>query len=62
MTDKTEYGQFPLKEFLGMELVRDDPGVGTATVEINDKHHNPNGVVHGAVLSHSPTQRWARRQ
>jgi acyl-CoA thioesterase len=50
MTDASEHGQFPLREFLGMELSDDEPGAGTATVEITEKHHNPNGVVHGAVL------------
>jgi acyl-CoA thioesterase len=50
MTDATEHGQFPLRDFLGMELSGDGPGKGTAAVDITDKHHNPNGVVHGAVL------------
>jgi acyl-CoA thioesterase len=50
MADETEHGEFPLREFLGMELEGDEPGVGTARVDITDKHHNPNGVVHGAVL------------
>ena len=50
MTDTTERGGFPLQEFLGMELEGDEPGAGTASVNITDKHHNPNGVVHGAVL------------
>jgi acyl-CoA thioesterase len=33
-----------------MELAGDEAGTGTATIDITDKHHNPNGVVHGAVL------------
>jgi uncharacterized protein (TIGR00369 family) len=45
-----EYGDFPLKRFLGMELTGDAPGVGIATVDIGADHLNPNGVVHGAVL------------
>ena len=45
-----EYGDFPLKRFLGMELTGDEPGVGSAHVDIGPDHLNPNGVVHGAVL------------
>ncbi len=45
-----EYGDFPLKRFLGMELTGDEPGVGFAHVDIGPDHLNPNGVVHGAVL------------
>jgi len=50
MADEPEYEQFPLQNFLGMELSGDEPGSGIATVDITDKHHNPDGVVHGAVL------------
>ena len=46
----TEYGEFPLKRFLGMEVDGGDPGIGTARVAVGDDHLNPNGVVHGAVL------------
>jgi acyl-CoA thioesterase len=49
-TGAVERGQFPLRQFLGMQLGGDEPGVGTATVDIGAQHHNPNGVVHGAVL------------
>lgn len=45
-----EYGDFPLKQYLGMEFTGDDPGVGIATILIGPEHANPNGVVHGAVL------------
>jgi acyl-CoA thioesterase len=48
--DDAERGQFPLRGFLGMTLGGDEPGLGTATVDIDERHHNPNGVVHGAVL------------
>ncbi len=44
------YGDFPLRQYLGMELTGDEPGVGIATVGIGAAHLNPNGVVHGAVL------------
>jgi acyl-CoA thioesterase len=49
-TGDAERGQFPLREFLGMRLEGDEPGGGTAAVDIGEHHHNPNGVVHGAVL------------
>jgi uncharacterized protein (TIGR00369 family) len=45
-----EYGDFPLRRFLGMGLSGDEPGVGLAHVEVGADHLNPNGVVHGAVL------------
>jgi len=46
-----EYGDFPLKEFLGMDLLDGgETGVGRAVIEIGPDHLNPNGVVHGAVL------------
>jgi uncharacterized protein (TIGR00369 family) len=45
-----EYGDFPLKRFLGMELTGDEPGAGLAHVDVGPDHLNPNGVVHGAVL------------
>ncbi len=50
--DPTEpgYGDFPLKQHLGMELAGDEPGSATATVTVGPEHLNPNGVVHGAVL------------
>ena len=44
------YGDFPLKQYLGMELHGDDPGTGYAEIEVGSEHLNPNGVVHGAVL------------
>ena len=46
----SDYGDFPLRKFLGMELTGDQPGVGFAGVDIGADHLNPNGVVHGAVL------------
>lgn len=44
------FGDFPLQQFLGMELTGDEPGVGFAHVDVGPDHLNPNGVVHGAVL------------
>ena len=45
-----DYGDFPLKSFLGMEMGSDEPGVGVALLDVGHEHLNPNGVVHGAVL------------
>ena len=45
-----EYGDFPLRAFLGMTLSGEDDGIGIARVEAGPDHMNPNGVVHGAVL------------
>lgn len=33
-----------------MTIGNPSPGVGTATVQVSPALHNPNGVVHGAVL------------
>jgi uncharacterized protein (TIGR00369 family) len=45
-----EYGDFPLRSFLGMELTGEEAGIGIATLDAGPDHMNPNGVVHGAVL------------
>lgn len=49
-TSDPGYGDFPLKQHLGMELSGDTPGTASASVTIGPEHLNPNGVVHGAVL------------
>lgn len=41
---------FPLQGYLGMQLAGETAGVGTAWLDVTADHHNPNGVVHGAVL------------
>ena len=41
---------FPLQDHLGMTVTSPEPGAGRATVEVTPSLHNPNGVVHGAVL------------
>lgn len=46
----SEFGDFPLRRFLRMELTGEEPGVGFARLEVGPDHLNPNGVVHGAVL------------
>jgi uncharacterized protein (TIGR00369 family) len=48
--DEVQYGDFPLKRYLGMEMMGDEPGVAVARLDVGPEHLNPNGVVHGAVL------------
>lgn len=44
-----QYGDdFPLKSLLGFSVEGSD-GVGRASLEIEHRHLNPNGVVHGSV-------------
>jgi len=43
-------GAFPLRTHLGMDVGSPTPGHGEAHLEVDDRHLNPNGVVHGAVL------------
>lgn len=45
-----EYGQFPLRSFLGFDVREVGKGIAEATSEVADHHLNPNGVVHGAVM------------
>lgn len=45
-----DYGEFPLRQHLGLALAGDEPGRASCTVEVGEHHLNPNGVVHGAVL------------
>lgn len=41
---------FPLQGHLGMAVESPASGRGAATTEVTPAMHNPNGVVHGAVL------------
>ncbi len=45
-----DYGDFPLRRYLGMEMVEAAEGSGVARIELAEQHGNPNGVTHGAVL------------
>ncbi|MFP5487064.1 MAG: PaaI family thioesterase, partial [Acidimicrobiia bacterium] len=40
---------FPLRDMLGFTVVQGD-GTGTATLEIDERHINPHGTVHGGVM------------
>lgn len=42
--------EFPLKDFLGMQIRGLEPGVVGARLTLGDQHRNPHGVTHGAVL------------
>ncbi len=43
-----EHPSFPLQAHLGFE-VEGDGGRGSARLVLDERHHNPNGVAHGAV-------------
>ena len=44
------YGAFPLQSFLDFDI-RDGPdGAVVAFLEVDDRHLNPNGIVHGGVV------------
>lgn len=40
---------FPLRELLGFSIESGD-GVGTAWLDVDERHINPHGAVHGAVM------------
>ncbi|MFN3215104.1 MAG: PaaI family thioesterase [Acidimicrobiales bacterium] len=45
-----DYGDFPLKGHLGLEIEHGEPGTAIARIALDERHLNPNGVAHGAVL------------
>jgi acyl-CoA thioesterase len=47
---QSEAAAFPLQSHLGMSIESQAPGRARATVPLTEDLHNPNGVVHGAVL------------
>jgi acyl-CoA thioesterase len=49
MTDE-DFGQFPLRSHLGFDIRQSVPGEAVAVLVVDERHLNPNGVVHGAVL------------
>ncbi len=49
MTDP-KTGDFPLKQYLDMEIRTLEPGHTTAEITIDERHLNPNGVAHGSVI------------
>ncbi|HIF66292.1 MAG TPA: PaaI family thioesterase [Acidimicrobiia bacterium] len=45
-----DYGEFPLRTFLGFDLDVKSPGEVVAVLDLEERHLNPNGVVGGGVL------------
>jgi len=48
VTDAADPSSFPLQTYLGFTIER-STGEATATLELDERHMNPNGVGHGAV-------------
>lgn len=48
MSDTGDGPSFPLQEFLGFTILQGE-GSGTVTLDLDDRHHNPNAVAHGSV-------------
>lgn len=45
-----EYGRFPLGTYLSVTVVDERPGEAEASIDVGERHLNPNGVVHGGVV------------
>ena len=51
MTQNDEdYGVFPLRSFLDFTIKEESAGVASAVLNIDERHLNPNGVMHGGVI------------
>ncbi len=50
MIDDPEYSEFPLRTFLEFTIDDGIDGEAVAALDVNDRHLNPNGVVHGGVV------------
>ena len=48
--DDPDDAEFPLRDFLGLEIEEGIPGRAEAWLDVGDDHMNPNGVVHGGVV------------
>jgi len=42
--------QAPVAKLLGMHLASAGPGLATFTMDVDERHHNPMGSVHGGIL------------
>jgi acyl-CoA thioesterase len=42
--------QHPYAELIGLHVEEQKPGYSKCVLEVGDKHRNPHGVAHGAVL------------
>lgn len=49
MTVEPDGAAFPLRDWLGFTIESGD-GTSTASLEVDDRHINPHGTVHGAVM------------
>ena len=45
-----EYGRFPLGTYLSVTVDDERPGEAEASIDVGERHLNPNGVVHGGVV------------
>ena len=50
MSDQASGNDFPLKDYLGFDLIEEEPGRVVATMEVTERHLSPNGTVHGGLL------------
>jgi len=51
MLDKHwQVGEFPLQDYIGFDLVEEEPGRVLATMDVTEQHLSPHGMVHGGVL------------
>lgn len=44
------YPPHPFGELIGLRIVEARDGRAVAEIEVEERHHNPNGVAHGGVL------------
>lgn len=47
--ESVEGAAFPLRDMLGFSIEHGD-GTGTASLDVDERHINPHGAVHGAVM------------
>ena len=45
-----EYGRFPLGTYLSVTVDDERPGEAEASIDVGERHLNPNGFVHGGVV------------
>ena len=50
MIDDPGYSEFPLRTFLDFTIDDGIDGEAVAALDVDDRHLNPNGVVHGGVV------------
>ena len=50
INDEKTYDSFPLRTFLDFTVEEEKKGIAIALLNIDVRHLNPNGVIHGGVL------------